>query len=102
MSDAHITDVPAIDVHAPAGVPQICIGIVRDDSRTAVRNYVREESVGWLVAFDPGSQAALNFATRGQPETFAISPDGVIVGANIGPSSVADLEQMLAAARGVR
>lgn len=80
----------------------VMIGIVRDDTRAAVRRYVRERPVGWMIAFDPEVQAALGFGTRGQPETFAISPDGVIVGANIGASTVADLERMLGAARGER
>jgi len=76
------------------------VGIVRDDTDAAVRAYVRVEGIKWIIALDPSSKAALDFATRGQPETFAISPDGVIAGARIGPSSVADLEVMLAAARG--
>jgi hypothetical protein len=49
---------------------------------------------------DPGGDAALAFGTRGQPETFAISPDGLIVGYQFGPSSVDDLDTLLAAARG--
>ena len=76
------------------------VGIVRDDTEPAVRRYVKEENVSWIVAFDPGSRAALDFGTRGQPETYALSPDGVIVASNWGPSSVGDLETMLAIARG--
>lgn len=76
------------------------IGIVRDDSRSDIEDYVRKEGVPYVVAFDPGSKAALDFGTRGQPETYAISPSGVIVGSQYGPSTVANLEQMLRAARG--
>lgn len=76
------------------------VGIVRDDTESAIRRYVREEGVPYTVAFDPGSRAALNFGTRGQPETYAISPDGVIVASKWGPSSVGDLEAMLAIAQG--
>lgn len=75
------------------------VGIVRDDSHAAVRAYVRAAGMDWIVAFDPGSDAALGFATRGQPETYALSPEGIIAGAKIGPSSVTDLEAMLASAR---
>ena len=49
----------------------------------------------------PEATAALAFGTRGQPETFAISPDGVVVGSQFGPSPVANLETLLAAARRV-
>ena len=80
----------------------VMIGIVRDDTTAAVRAYVAAEHIGWIIALDPGSTAALDFATRGQPETYAISPEpgGVIVGSRWGPSTVSDLETMLAVARG--
>ena len=79
----------------------VFLGIVRDDSQRAVRMYVAAEGIEWTVAMDPDSDAQLGFGTRGQPETFAINPDGVIVGSQIGPATVKGLEQMLAAARGV-
>lgn len=78
------------------------IGIVRDDSKADIADYVRKEGVPYVVAFDPGSKAALDFGTRGQPETYAISPSGLIVGSQYGPSSVSNLEQMLRAARSSR
>jgi cytochrome c biogenesis protein CcmG/thiol:disulfide interchange protein DsbE len=84
-----------------AGDPSFAmIGIVRDDTETAVRSYVDEEGVPYTTAFDPGGRAALDFGTRGQPETYAISPDGVIAASNFGPSSVAQLETMYRAAGG--
>lgn len=78
------------------------VGIVRDDTEEAVRSYVSDEGVPYTVALDPGARASLDFGTRGQPETYAISPDGVIAGTRFGPSSVTTLEQMYAAARGQR
>jgi cytochrome c biogenesis protein CcmG/thiol:disulfide interchange protein DsbE len=78
------------------------VGIVRDDTERAARESVAADGIGWTIATDPDAKAALDFGTRGQPETFAITPDGVIAGAQIGPSSVEDLETLLAAARGSR
>lgn len=78
------------------------VGIVRDDSESAAREYVTAEGIDWTTAMDPEGRAALAFGTRGQPETFAITPDGLVAGAQIGPSTVDDLEVMLAAARGKR
>jgi cytochrome c biogenesis protein CcmG/thiol:disulfide interchange protein DsbE len=77
------------------------VAIVRDDTERAVRRWVDDKRDGWIVAFDPGGKAALAFGTRGQPETFAISPDGVVVGYQLGASSVGDLETLLDATRGV-
>jgi cytochrome c biogenesis protein CcmG/thiol:disulfide interchange protein DsbE len=76
------------------------VGIVRDDTKPAVREYSKVEGIDWILAMDPGARAALDFGTRGQPETFAISPDGIVAGAQIGPANQNSLEQMLAAARG--
>ena len=75
------------------------VGIVRDDTTGAVRAYVKAEGIQWTVVLDPKAVAALAFGTRGQPETFAISPAGMVVGSQIGPSTVTHLETLLAAAR---
>jgi cytochrome c biogenesis protein CcmG/thiol:disulfide interchange protein DsbE len=78
----------------------VLLGIVREDDRSAARKWVQDENVGWPVAFDPGGKAALDFGTRGQPETYAIGPDGVVAGSLFGPASVKALDQMVAAAQG--
>lgn len=84
-----------------AGDPSFAmVGIVRDDTDSAIRRYVDDEGVPYTVAFDPGARASLDFGTRGQPETYAISPDGVIMGTQFGPSSVAGLEKLYRAAGG--
>jgi cytochrome c biogenesis protein CcmG/thiol:disulfide interchange protein DsbE len=76
------------------------VGIVRDDTEKAARRAVEDRGIEWPMALDPGARAALDFGTRGQPETFAVTPDGFIVGTQYGPAGVDDLEQLLAAARG--
>lgn len=78
------------------------VGIVRDAQKSdrAIADYVKNEGMGWTIALDPGSRAALDFATRGQPETFAITPGGEIVGFQLSSVTVPDLEVMLARARG--
>jgi cytochrome c biogenesis protein CcmG, thiol:disulfide interchange protein DsbE len=78
----------------------LMVGIVRDDTERAVRGYVKEQDIGWTIAFDPSSQAALDFGVRGQPETFAITPDGDIVGFQYSAARLRDLEALLAQARG--
>ena len=78
----------------------LLLAIVRDDTRKAVEEWVASRDPDWTVAMDPGGQAALAFGTRGQPETFAVSPDGVVVAYQFGPVSTTDLETMLRVARG--
>lgn len=79
----------------------VLLGIVRDDTDAAVRRYVTEKRIAWPVVFDPDARAAIDFGTTGQPETYAISRDGIVVAQQFGAVSVADLEAMLACAKGV-
>jgi len=78
------------------------LGIVRDDTESAARRAVGDRGIEWPMGLDPDGKAALDFGTRGQPETYAITPDGLIVGTKYGPASVEDLETLLATARGQR
>lgn len=75
------------------------IGIVRDDTTGAARTYVREHGLGYTIALDPKGEAALAYGTTGQPETYAISPSGVVTGKQLSRVSVADLEALLASAQ---
>ena len=76
------------------------VGIVRSDTKSAIRGYVESEGVPYAVAFDPGNRAALDYGTRSQPETYMISPDGVIAASKYGAASTTELEQMYRAAKG--
>ena len=77
----------------------VMLGIVRSDTEDAARSYVADEGMGWIIATDPDADAALAFGTRGQPETYAITPDGLIVASQYAPTRVKDLETMLEVAR---
>ena len=75
------------------------IGIVRDDTATAARNAVAMQHDGWQFATDPAGQATLGFGTTGQPESYMIAPNGMVVGLFRSAVTVNDLEEMLAVAR---
>jgi cytochrome c biogenesis protein CcmG/thiol:disulfide interchange protein DsbE len=71
------------------------IGIVRDENSIAdIREYVAREGVEWTVLLDPDGAAKVDFGTTGQPETFAVGPDGIVRGVFIGPASYAELEAL--------
>ena len=76
------------------------IGIVRDDDKQKVADYVAAEDVGWTIVLDPKSKAALAYGTTGQPETFVIGPDGRVAGEQFSAVTVDNLELMFRAARG--
>jgi cytochrome c biogenesis protein CcmG/thiol:disulfide interchange protein DsbE len=75
------------------------VGIVRDDETDQVKAYVQKHDLRWTVALDPDSLAALDFGTRGQPETYAITPNGVVAAAYFGPMTERGLDQFLQYAR---
>jgi cytochrome c biogenesis protein CcmG/thiol:disulfide interchange protein DsbE len=77
----------------------VLVGIVRDDTERAVRRTVQDEKIGWTIAMDPGGDAALEFGTRGQPETFVVGPLGFVRGAQLQPVTVGSLDTMVAAAQ---
>ena len=78
----------------------VMLGIPRDDENDAIRSAAKDAGMAWAVANDRGAKrATLDFATRGQPETFAISPSGVVVGSVIGPVSTRQLDRMVDYAR---
>ena len=80
------------------------VGIVRDTrlNDKDLADYTAHDGIGWTIALDRDNRAALDFATRGQPETFVISPAGQISGYQYGPASVRGLELMLAAGQSAR
>lgn len=70
-------------------------------TREKLAKFVGRDGIDWTIALDPGSQAALDFAVTGQPETFVISPSGMVAGYQFGPTTLRGLETMLAAAEAV-
>ena len=86
------------NAHANDGVQML--GVLRDSNGpAAVKVFTDGHPVLWQILDDPGAQASVAFGTSGQPETFVISPSGVVAAIQKGPSSYGDLEKMLAAAR---
>lgn len=80
----------------------VMVGIPREDLASDIRDAARRDHMGWAVANDRGAQAAtLAYATRGQPESFVISPSGIVVGSVLGPMLTRDLDRMARVGHGV-
>lgn len=74
------------------------VGIVRDpnESKSAIGSYAKANGMDWTLAMDPGNKAALDFATRGQPESFLVDPNGVVRVFFYGPVTAGGLDRALA------
>ena len=87
--------------HRAGGDGQV-LGVVFSDKPDDVRDFFRERGGDWPVLEDPQGQVALEFGVRGPPESFVISPSGVVVAKIVGPATADGLEQVLASASGVK
>lgn len=81
----------------------VMLGVVHNPRRSkdGLEKFAQRAGMHWTLVSDPDKRAALDFAIRGQPETFAISPTGQITGYQYGPATEAGLEAMLARAQGI-
>jgi cytochrome c biogenesis protein CcmG/thiol:disulfide interchange protein DsbE len=75
------------------------VGVVFDDSATSARGFMRSTGATWPAVGDPGGQIAFDYGVRGPPETFLVSPSGLVVAHFDGPMTAHDIDYWLARAR---
>lgn len=78
------------------------LGVVFDDSVGAVREFRAAEGGEWPMLVDPGGRIALDLGVAGVPESFLVSPDGIVVSRVLGGVRLADLDRLLAEAKAQR
>lgn len=71
-------------------------GLVYADSASAVRQFRAEHGGTWPMLEDPGGRIALDFGVSGVPESFLISPAGVIAAKYVGGVRLAQLDRVIA------
>jgi len=76
----------------------VLVGVVHDDTAEAVRSYMARDGGDWPVVDDPG-RIGLDFGVRGQPETFVIDPDGVVISRIVSAVDADGLDRLLRRAR---
>ena len=80
--------------HQTAGDAAV-LAVVYSDNAQAVREFRDEEGGTWPMLNDPKGRIALDYGVAGIPESFLISPDGVVVAKLLGGVRAGDLEQLL-------
>ncbi len=73
------------------------VGVVVDDSDTAARTYQQQQGATWPTLADPDGSLGVRWAVLGQPETFLVDPQGVVVAHIDGPVTAAYLDRELTA-----
>ena len=81
---------------SPAGAGDAAvIGVVYSDNTQAVREFRDKEGGGWAMLTDPKGRVALDYGVAGIPESFLISPDGVVAAKLVGGVRADDLDVLL-------
>lgn len=63
------------------------VGVVYDDTEDKIQQFIRENGSAYPSVMDEGGKAAIAYGVYGVPETFFLSPSGVIVAKHEGPLS---------------
>lgn len=80
--------------HAAAGDATI-LGVVFSDTVDAVRTYRDEEGGDWPMLANRDGKAIVDFGVAGVPESYLVSPDGIVVTKIIGGILEGELEALL-------
>jgi cytochrome c biogenesis protein CcmG/thiol:disulfide interchange protein DsbE len=85
------------DRHAAAGDASV-VSVVFDDTTEDARAFFEEEGGTWPVVVGDQGDIALDYGVIKVPESYLVSPDGVVVKKLIGGVTQEFLEELLAAA----
>jgi cytochrome c biogenesis protein CcmG/thiol:disulfide interchange protein DsbE len=77
------------------------LGIVYEDEEDSVKAYLAKQGSAFPSLMDAGGKAAIAYGVFGVPETFFITPEGVIADKFVGPLTPTALASRLEKARGI-
>ncbi|MDQ4091685.1 MAG: TlpA family protein disulfide reductase [Actinomycetota bacterium] len=86
------------DSHAATGDAAV-VGVIYSDNAQAVKEFRDKEGGSWDMVTDPKGRVALDYGVAGVPESFLISPEGVVVAKLLGGVRAGDLDQLIYRAR---
>jgi cytochrome c biogenesis protein CcmG, thiol:disulfide interchange protein DsbE len=75
------------------------VSVVYNDTPANARAFDASSGATWPAVIDPGGQISIHYGVSGPPETFLISPTGVVVAHLDSSVTAGDLDQQLASAR---
>lgn len=75
------------------------VAVIWDDRVANVRAFFERYGGDWPVIEDPGVRIGLDYGVRGPPESYVISPNGIVVAKYVGPLTASSLDEVLAGRR---
>jgi cytochrome c biogenesis protein CcmG/thiol:disulfide interchange protein DsbE len=82
------------EAHQASGDAAV-MGVIYSDNAQAVKEYRDKEGGAWPMLTDPKGRIALDYGVSGVPESFLVSPEGVVVAKLLGGVRAGDLDQLL-------
>lgn len=71
------------------------VGVVYDDTAADARTFMASAGAKWPALEDPGGTIAVDYGVRGPPETFIVSPGGLVMAHLDGPVTAGQLDYWL-------
>lgn len=87
--------------HGYAGDAAVLM-VIFDDDPERVREFFAREGGEWPVLDDPRGRIALDYGVFGPPESYLVSPGGVVLSKIYGEVTASGLDQLIAAAEARR
>ena len=75
----------------------VVVGVIYDDDVEGVRDFFAENGGNWPVVIDPQGRIALDYGVTGVPESFLVSPEGVVIERIAGGVTREGLDRLLRA-----
>ena len=75
------------------------LGVVFDDTSSSAQSFLQHNGASYQAVADPNGQIALSYGVSQPPQSYLISPTGVILTEIIGPVNLSSLDQLIAIAK---
>ncbi len=75
------------------------LGVVFNDITSSAKNFLSRNGATYQAVTDPNGQIALSYGVSDPPQSYLISPKGVILTEIVGPVNLSSLDQLVALAR---
>ena len=85
--------------HQATGAATVAM-VIYDDDASAVKRFQADNGGVWPVLRDPAGRLALEFGVGKVPESFLVSPDGIVVAKIVGGVRAAAVEDLMTRATG--
>lgn len=89
-------ELAAFDAEHRAEGDAVLVGVTFDDSAEDARAFFEKRGGGWPVIDDPDNSIGVAYGVTKVPETFVISPEGVVVQRYAGAITRAELNELIA------